>query len=197
VIGFVVASNKPGSPSGPISAVTRPWFDRRRRGGTALQGGRGAAIRGRGANPRFPFHLTMDTNDTIETAAGVSRMPVIVPVHTETAGRISARMANDLACHLRYRGWGLDRDCGFLSLGVATIIEPAPRRVTASTAACLPRRLGQGRRPGTCSRQVRCRGRLDPGMGRAQQSRIRSIHAEQALRAVTSRPRKAKPPRPF
>src|SRR3954453_15316053 len=78
VIGFVVTSNKPGSRPVYISGDTT-WFDggaevaRRFKAGVVLPFAGAAQTRG-------PFHLTMDTNDTIETARADA---VIVPVHTE------------------------------------------------------------------------------------------------------------------
>ncbi len=80
VIGFVVASNKSGSRPVYISGDT-VWFDgvaevaKRFKAGVVLPFAGAAQTRG-------PFHLTMDTNDTVETARAFSDA-VIVPVHTD------------------------------------------------------------------------------------------------------------------
>jgi len=80
VIGFVVSPNRPGSRAIYISGDT-VWFDgvaevaRRFRCGVVLPFAGAAQTRG-------PFHLTMDTNDTIETARAFPDA-VIVPLHTE------------------------------------------------------------------------------------------------------------------
>jgi L-ascorbate metabolism protein UlaG (beta-lactamase superfamily) len=87
VIGFVVASNKAGSRPIYISGDTT-WFD-----GVAEVAQRfscGVVLPFAGAaQTRGPFHLTMDTNDTIETARAFADA-VIVPIHTD-GWRISAR----------------------------------------------------------------------------------------------------------
>ena len=80
VIGFVVTSSRPGSRPIYISGDT-VWYDgvaevaRRFNAGIVLPFAGAAQTRG-------PFHLTMDTNDTIETARAFPDA-VIVPVHTE------------------------------------------------------------------------------------------------------------------
>jgi L-ascorbate metabolism protein UlaG (beta-lactamase superfamily) len=80
VIGFVVGSSRAGSRPIYISGDTT-WFDgvaevaRRFNAGVVLPFAGAAQTRG-------PFHLTMDTNDTIETARAFSDA-VIVPVHTD------------------------------------------------------------------------------------------------------------------
>jgi L-ascorbate metabolism protein UlaG (beta-lactamase superfamily) len=79
VIGFVVSSSKPGSRPVYISGDT-VWYD-----GVAEVAKRfdcGVVLPFAGAaQTRGPFHLTMDTNDTIETARAFGNA-VIVPVHT-------------------------------------------------------------------------------------------------------------------
>ena len=80
VIGFVVASSKPGSRPVYVSGDT-VWYDgvaevaRRFDCGVVLPFAGAAQTRG-------PFHITMDTNDTIETARAFANA-LIVPVHTE------------------------------------------------------------------------------------------------------------------
>ena len=80
VIGFVVSSSRTDTTSVYISGDTT-WFDgvaevaRRFKCGVVLPFAGAAQTRG-------PFHLTMDTNDTIETARAFPDA-MIVPVHTE------------------------------------------------------------------------------------------------------------------
>ena len=97
VIGFVVASSRPGSRPIYISGDTT-WFDgvaevaRRFKCGVVLPFAGAAQTRG-------PFHLTMDTNDTIETARAFPDA-VIVPVHTDGWAHFRQN-AKDLARDLR------------------------------------------------------------------------------------------------
>jgi L-ascorbate metabolism protein UlaG (beta-lactamase superfamily) len=78
VIGFVLTSGNPGSRPIYISGDT-VWFDgvaevaRRFNAGVVLPFAGAAQTRG-------PFHLTMDTNDAIETAHAFPGA-VIVPLH--------------------------------------------------------------------------------------------------------------------
>ncbi|MCK1366974.1 MBL fold metallo-hydrolase [Bradyrhizobium sp. 62] len=80
VIGFVVSSSGTDTTSVYISGDTT-WFDgvaevaRRFKCGVVMPFAGAAQTRG-------PFHLTMDTNDTIETARAFPDA-MIVPVHTE------------------------------------------------------------------------------------------------------------------
>jgi L-ascorbate metabolism protein UlaG (beta-lactamase superfamily) len=80
VIGFVVSSGNPGSRPVYISGDT-VWYD-----GVAEVAKRfdcGVVLPFAGAaQTRGPFHLTMDTNDTIETARAFADA-LIVPVHTD------------------------------------------------------------------------------------------------------------------
>jgi L-ascorbate metabolism protein UlaG (beta-lactamase superfamily) len=80
VIGFVVLSSERGSRPVYISGDT-VWYD-----GVAEVAKRfdcGVVLPFAGAaQTRGPFHLTMDTNDTIETARAFADA-VIVPVHTD------------------------------------------------------------------------------------------------------------------
>ena len=80
VIGFVVSSSKPGSRPVYISGDT-VWYDgvaevAKRFDCSVVLPFAGAA------QTRGPFHLTMDTNDTIETARAFGNA-LIVPVHTD------------------------------------------------------------------------------------------------------------------
>ena len=80
VIGFVVSSNRKDTSAVYISGDTT-WFDgvaevaRRFKCRVVLPFAGAAQTRG-------PFHLTMDTNDTVETARAFPDA-VIVPLHTE------------------------------------------------------------------------------------------------------------------
>jgi L-ascorbate metabolism protein UlaG (beta-lactamase superfamily) len=118
VIGFVVASNKPGSRPVYISGDTT-WFDgvaevaKRFKAGVVLPFAGAAQTRG-------PFHLTMDTNDTIETARAFADA-VIVPVHTDGWAHFRQN-ANDLRATFDALGFG--PRLRILEPGVATVIEP-------------------------------------------------------------------------
>jgi L-ascorbate metabolism protein UlaG (beta-lactamase superfamily) len=117
VIGFVVASNRPGSRPIYISGDTT-WFDgvaevaRRFKAGVVLPFAGAAQTRG-------PFHLTMDTNDTIETARAFPDA-VIVPVHTEGWAHFR-QSAKDL--RLAFDALGFGKRLTLLQPGVATVIE--------------------------------------------------------------------------
>ena len=118
VIGFVVTSNKPGSRPVYISGDTT-WFDgvaevaRRFKAGVVLPFAGAAQTRG-------PFHLTMDTNDTIETARAFADA-VIVPVHTDGWAHFR-QGANDLRVTFDTLGFG--SRLRILEPGVAAVIEP-------------------------------------------------------------------------
>jgi L-ascorbate metabolism protein UlaG (beta-lactamase superfamily) len=119
VIGFVVASSRPGSRSIYISGDT-VWYDgvaevaRRFKAGIVLPFAGAAQTRG-------PFHITMDTNDTIETARAFPDA-VIVPVHTE-GWKHFRQSANDLRATFDTLGFG--SRLRILEPGVPTAIEPA------------------------------------------------------------------------
>ena len=120
VIGFVVESSKAGSRPIYISGDTT-WFDgvaevaKRFKAGVVLPFAVAAQTRG-------PFHLTMDTNDTIETARAFPDA-VIVPVHTDGWAHFRQN-ANDLRATFDTLGFG--PRLRILQPGVATIIEAAP-----------------------------------------------------------------------
>jgi L-ascorbate metabolism protein UlaG (beta-lactamase superfamily) len=118
VIGFVVASSKEGSRPVYISGDTT-WFDgvaevaRRFKCGVVMPFAGAAQTRG-------PFHLTMDTNDTIETARAFGDA-VIVPVHTDGWAHFRQN-ANDLRVSFDALGFG--KRLKLLEPGVRTEIEP-------------------------------------------------------------------------
>ena len=120
VIGFVVESSKAGSRPIYISGDTT-WFDgvaevaKRFKAGVMLPFAGAAQTRG-------PFHLTMDTNDTIETARAFPDA-VIVPVHTDGWAHFRQN-ANDLRATFDTLGFG--PRLRILQPGVATIIEAVP-----------------------------------------------------------------------
>jgi L-ascorbate metabolism protein UlaG (beta-lactamase superfamily) len=117
VIGFVVASNQPGSQAIYISGDTT-WFEgvaevaKRFNCGVVLPFAGAAQTRG-------PFHLTMDTNDTIETARAFPDA-VIVPVHTDGWAHFR-QSAQDLRASFDTLGFGARLK--ILEPGVATKIE--------------------------------------------------------------------------
>src|SRR5438445_5569317 len=117
VIGFVVSPNKAGSRAIYISGDT-VWYDgvaevaRRFRCDVVLPFAGAAQTRG-------PFHLTMDTNDTIETARAFADA-VIVPVHTDGWAHFR-QSAGDLRATFDTLGFG--SRLRILEPGVATIIE--------------------------------------------------------------------------
>ena len=119
VIGFVIASDREGSRPIYISGDT-VWYDgvaevaRRFKAGVVLPFAGAAQTRG-------PFHLTMDTNDTIETARAFPDA-VIVPVHTDGWAHFR-QGAGDLRASLDALGFG--SRLKILVPGVATVIEPA------------------------------------------------------------------------
>src|SRR6201996_7492026 len=72
------------------------------------------------AQTRGPFHLTMDTNDTIETARAFGDA-VIVPVHTDGWAHFRQNVA-DLRASFDALGFGARLK--LLEPGVATMIQP-------------------------------------------------------------------------
>ena len=125
VIGFVLTSAKAGSRPVYISGDT-VWYDgvaevaRRFRAGVVLPFAGAAQTRG-------PFHLTMDSNDTIETARAFPDA-VIVPLHTDGWAHFR-QSANDLRAAFDTLGFG--SRLLLLEPGVATVIE-APLRGSSS-----------------------------------------------------------------
>jgi L-ascorbate metabolism protein UlaG (beta-lactamase superfamily) len=117
VIGFVVASSKAGSRPIYISGDT-VWYDgvaevaRRFKAGVVLPFAGAAQTRG-------PFHLTMDTNDTIETARAFPDA-VIVPLHTDGWAHFRQN-GGDLRASFDTLGFG--SRLRLLEPGVATLIE--------------------------------------------------------------------------
>jgi hypothetical protein len=117
VIGFVLTSAKPGSRPIYISGDT-VWYDgvaevaRRFRAGVVLPFAGAAQTRG-------PFHLTMDTNDTIETARAFPDA-VIVPLHSDGWAHFR-QSSGDLRSSFDTLGFGARLK--LLEPGVATVIE--------------------------------------------------------------------------
>ncbi len=117
VIGFVVASNEAGSRPIYVSGDTT-WFDgvaevaKRFNCGVVLPFAGAAQTRG-------PFHLTMDTNDTIETARAFPDA-VIVPVHTDGWAHFRQN-AKDLRVSFDALGFG--KRLKLLEPGVTAAIE--------------------------------------------------------------------------
>jgi L-ascorbate metabolism protein UlaG (beta-lactamase superfamily) len=117
VIGFVVAP-KNGRPI-YISGDT-VWYDgvaevaRRFKAGVVMPFAGAAQTRG-------PFHLTMDTNDTIETARAFADA-VIVPIHTDGWAHFK-QSAQDL--RLTFDALGFGKRLKLLEPGVRTAIEAA------------------------------------------------------------------------
>jgi L-ascorbate metabolism protein UlaG (beta-lactamase superfamily) len=118
VVGFVVASSKADSKPIYVSGDTT-WFDgvaevaRRFDCGVVLPFAGAAQTRG-------PFHLTMDTNDTIETARAFPDA-VIVPVHTDGWAHFR-QSAADL--RVTFDALGFGKRLMLLEPGVRTVIEP-------------------------------------------------------------------------
>jgi len=102
VIGFVVSSSNPATRPIYISGDT-VWFDgvaevaKRFKAGIVLPFAGAAQTRG-------PFHLTMDTNDTIETARAFADA-LIVPVHTDGWAHFK-QSAKDLRVSFDALGFG-------------------------------------------------------------------------------------------
>src|SRR5205823_10354272 len=119
VIGFVVASSKPGSRPIYISGDT-VWYDGVAEVAKRFQAGVVLPFAG-AAQTRGPFHLTMDTNDTIETARAFPDA-VIVPVHTDGWAHFR-QGAGDLRASIDALGFG--SRLKILEPGVATVIEPS------------------------------------------------------------------------
>jgi L-ascorbate metabolism protein UlaG (beta-lactamase superfamily) len=121
VIGFVLSSAKAGQPPIYISGDT-VWYDgvaevaRRFKAGFVLPFAGAAQTRG-------PFHLTMDTNDTIETARAFPDA-VIIPVHIDGWAHFRQN-AKDLRASFDTLGFG--PRLMLLEPGIATVIEPLQR----------------------------------------------------------------------
>jgi len=116
VIGFVLAA-KDSRPI-YISGDT-VWYDgvaevaRRFKAGVVMPFAGAAQTRG-------PFHLTMDTNDTIETARAFPDA-TIVPLHTDGWAHFKQN-ADDLRTSFETLGFG--SRLKLLEPGVKTVIEP-------------------------------------------------------------------------
>jgi L-ascorbate metabolism protein UlaG (beta-lactamase superfamily) len=116
VIGFVLAmkDHRPIYISGDTV-----WYDgvaevaRRFKAGIVMPFAGAAQTRG-------PFHLTMDTNDTIETARAFPDA-TIVPLHTDGWAHFKQN-ANDL--RISFEALGFGSRLKLLEPGVKTVIEP-------------------------------------------------------------------------
>ncbi len=95
------------------------------------------------AQTRGPFHLTMDTNDTIETARAFPDA-VIVPVHTDGWAHFRQN-ANDLRATFDTLGFG--PRLRILEPGVATVIEPSHVARLMACGLSADGGVGQGRGP--------------------------------------------------
>jgi L-ascorbate metabolism protein UlaG (beta-lactamase superfamily) len=119
VIGFVLTSKDPGPAPVYITGDT-VWYDgvaevaRRFKAGIVLLFAGSAQTRG-------PFHLTMDTNDAIETAAAFPDA-TIVPVHYE--GWAHFRQSGD-DLQRAFKALGFDKRLQMLTPGVLSTIGPA------------------------------------------------------------------------
>jgi L-ascorbate metabolism protein UlaG (beta-lactamase superfamily) len=117
VIGFVLRFEQASIPPIYITGDT-VWFDgvaevaRRFRAGVVLLFGGAAQTRG-------PFHLTMDTNDAIETAHAFPDA-VIVPVHRDGWAHLT-QSGDDI--ERAFTALGLRSRLQMLEPGVATAIE--------------------------------------------------------------------------
>jgi hypothetical protein len=119
VIGFVLSFEPASIPPIYVTGDT-VWYDgvaevaRRFRAGMVLLFAGAAQTRG-------PFHLTMDTNDAIETAHAFPDA-VIVPVHRDSWAHFT-QGGNDL--EQAFTALGLQSRLRMLPPGVATAIELA------------------------------------------------------------------------
>jgi L-ascorbate metabolism protein UlaG (beta-lactamase superfamily) len=119
VIGFVLTSNDPAVAPIYITGDT-VWYDgvaevaRRFKIGIVLLFAGSAQSRG-------PFHLTMDTNDAIETAAAFPNA-TIVPVHHE--GWAHFRQSGD-DLQKAFRALGFEKRLHMLTPGVPSPVSPA------------------------------------------------------------------------
>jgi L-ascorbate metabolism protein UlaG (beta-lactamase superfamily) len=116
VVGFVVASSNPATRPIYISGDTT-WFDGVADVAKRFQAGIVLPFAG-AAETRGPFHLTMDTNDTIETARAFADA-LIVPVHTDGWAHFRQN-ANDL--RVTFDALGFGKRLRLLEPGVRTEI---------------------------------------------------------------------------
>ncbi len=115
VIGFVV-SRRNGRPI-YISGDTT-WFDGVAEVAQRFNAGVVLAFAG-AAQTRGPFHLTMDTNDTIETARAFADA-LIVPVHTDGWAHFRQNAAD---LRMSFDALGFGKRLKLLEPGVRTVIE--------------------------------------------------------------------------
>jgi L-ascorbate metabolism protein UlaG (beta-lactamase superfamily) len=123
VIGFVLTGN--GSDTRPIYITgDTVWYKGIAEIARRFKAGIVVLFAG-AAQSRGPFHLTMDTNDAIETAQAFPDA-VIVPVHYEGWKHFS-QSGDDLRKAFDALGFG--SRLRLLHPGVATVIEPQPAAV--------------------------------------------------------------------
>jgi L-ascorbate metabolism protein UlaG (beta-lactamase superfamily) len=117
VIGFVLSFEPASIPQIYVTGDT-VWYDgvaeiaRRFHAGVVL-------LFAGAAQPRGPFHLTMDTNDAIETAHAFPDA-VIVPIHRDSWAHLT-QGGNEL--ERAFTALGLRSRLRMLQPGVATAIE--------------------------------------------------------------------------
>lgn len=117
VIGFVLSSSRQAFRPVYISGDT-VWYDGVAEVASRFKAGVVLPFAG-AAQTRGPFHLTMDTNDTIETARAFADS-VIVPLHTDGWAHFR-QGANDL--RVAFDALGFGKRLRILEPGVATVIE--------------------------------------------------------------------------
>jgi hypothetical protein len=122
VIGFVLTRQL--SDSRPIYVTgDTVWYDGVAEVARLFKAGVVLPFAG-AAQTRGPFHLTMDTNDAIETARAFPDA-VIVPLHTTDGWAHFKQSGGDLKSSFDTLGFG--SRLKMLVPGVATLIEPLKR----------------------------------------------------------------------
>jgi L-ascorbate metabolism protein UlaG (beta-lactamase superfamily) len=119
VIGFVLTSSDPAVTSVYITGDT-VWYHGVAEVACRFKAGIVLLFAG-SAQTRGPFHLTMDTNDAIETAAAFPEA-TIVPVHHE--GWAHFRQSGD-DLQKAFKALGFDKRLHMLTPGVPSTIGPA------------------------------------------------------------------------
>ena len=117
VIGFVVNSANAESRPIYISGDT-VWYDGVAEVAKRFNAGLVLPFAG-AAQTRGPFHLTMDTNDTIQTARAFPDA-VIVPLHTDGWAHFSQSGAD---LRVTFDMLGVGSRLKLLQPGIATVIE--------------------------------------------------------------------------
>jgi L-ascorbate metabolism protein UlaG (beta-lactamase superfamily) len=120
VIGFVLALESPQAPPIYITGDT-VWYDGVAEVAQRFPAGIVLLFAG-SARTRGPFHLTMDTNDAIETAHAFPEA-TIVPVHCDGWAHFT-QSRNDLK--ESFEALGIGSRLRLIEPGVATAIAPRP-----------------------------------------------------------------------